>query len=208
MKGDIDVDFAQSMAGKLEFLEVVWRIVMSISILMFPAAAFFVAYFFFYKYVVQKERCTEKTIGTVVKYTFAAHGADGGIHLPIVRYSVRGREYHVVGPQYRAYRVVTRRSPSLTHRDVSAYEEDGVLHITREANAWIGMYKNPMRSLYPIGSELPVYYCPENPRLAYVLRYCDRKWMFYLMLTVGIAMSVLVAGGLYLIWSFPSLFRR
>ena len=30
-------------------------------------------------------------------------------------------------------------------------------------------------------SEVDVYYDPSNPKLAYVLRYCNKKWTFYVL---------------------------
>lgn len=59
-------------------------------------------------------------------------------------------------------------------------EEKQVLTISRIANSFVDIVKNPLVELYPIGSEIDVYYNPDNPKLAYVLRYCNKKWEFWL----------------------------
>ena len=37
-----------------------------------------------------------------------------------------------------------------------------------------------MDKLYQIGSEVEVHYSPENPKLSYVIRYCNKKSAFYI----------------------------
>ena len=44
----------------------------------------------------------------------------------------------------------------------------------------IGILKNPMEKLYPVGSEIEVYYSLENPKLSYAIRYCNKKSAFYI----------------------------
>jgi len=48
-----------------------------------------------------------------------------------------------------------------------------------------------MEKIYPIGSEIDVYYDENNPKLAYVLRYCNRKWTFWLIFLSGLFTLVL-----------------
>ena len=38
-----------------------------------------------------------------------------------------------------------------------------------------------MENLYPIGSEVEVYYSTENPKLSYTIRYCNKKSAFYII---------------------------
>ena len=40
--------------------------------------------------------------------------------------------------------------------------------------------------MFPLGSKVDVYYYDKNPKIAYVLRYCNKKWMFWFMLISGI----------------------
>ncbi|WAW15374.1 hypothetical protein [Peptostreptococcus equinus] len=37
-----------------------------------------------------------------------------------------------------------------------------------------------MEELYSLNSEVDVFYDDKNPRLAYVKRYCDKKYLFWL----------------------------
>lgn len=144
----------------------------------------FLAFKLFYKYVIQEERCSSKTKGIVKKYTFASRG--DGIHLPVVYYQVNGAEYTVVGPEYKFYIVKTKRSVATTENKTSFEEtDDQKLIVTHHVNSFISIYRNPMRELYPIDSEIDVYYDPNNPKLSYVLRYCDRKFWFWSMVSIG-----------------------
>ncbi|HAX53451.1 MAG TPA: hypothetical protein DIW07_12260 [Lachnospiraceae bacterium] len=54
-----------------------------------------------YKYLVQERQCTAKTTGTVTSYTLASRGGeDSSVHLPVVAYTVNGKEYKVIGPAF------------------------------------------------------------------------------------------------------------
>ncbi|WP_408632280.1 DUF3592 domain-containing protein [Muricomes intestini] len=39
-----------------------------------------------------------------------------------------------------------------------------------------------LAQLFPKGSTIDVFYNPNKPKLAYVLRYCNAKWTFWLFL--------------------------
>ncbi len=141
---------------------------------------FVLAFKLFYKYLIQEKRCTSKVKGTIKKYTLASRGGENsGVHLPIVFYNVNDKEYKVIGPEYKAYKIITKSSP-LNSNNLEYKEENQVLTINRTINSFVGVYKNPIESLYPIDSNVDVYYDPKNPKLSYVLRYCNKKWAFYL----------------------------
>jgi len=44
--------------------------------------------------------------------------------------------------------------------------------------------------MYPLNSEIDVYYDPNNPKLAYVLRYCNKKWAFWLTFLTAIVVLI------------------
>jgi len=167
-------------------IKVIFGILLSLGALVL----FVLAFKLYYKYLIQEKRCTAKTKGRIKKYTLASRGGeDSGVHLPIVFYNVNGKEYKVVGPEYRAYKIITKTSP--TSKNKMEYQENGqILTIKRENNSLITIRRNPIESLYPIDSEIDVFYDPSNPKLSYVLRYCNKKNMFYLML--GSALLVLI----------------
>ena len=138
-------------------IEITFGILLSIG----SFVLFILAFKLFYKYIIQEKRCTSKVKGIIKKYTLATRGGENsGIHLPVVHYIVNGKEYKVVGPEYK--------------------EENQILKINRTSNSFAGVYNNPIEELYPINSEIDVYYDPSNPKLSYVLRYCNKKWLFYL----------------------------
>ena len=68
----------------------------------------------------------------------------------------------------------------LLENEMEYKEENQILKINRTSNSFAGVYNNPIEELYPINSEIDVYYDPSNSKLSYVLRYCNKKWLFYL----------------------------
>lgn len=158
----------------------VFKITFGILLSLGTIALLFISFKFFYKYLIQEKRCVSKVKGIIKKYTLASRGGeDSEIHLPIVYYNVDGKEYKVVGPEYKSY--ITKSTTSLINKNEIEYKEDNqVLKINRISNSFMGIYKNPIEELYPINTEIDVYYDPQNPKLSYVLRYCNKKWVFYL----------------------------
>ena len=140
----------------------------------------FLSFKLFYKYLIQEKRCTSKVKGIIKKYTLSTRGGNNsGIHLPIVYYNVDGKDYKVVGPEYKTYITITKNSP-ISKNEMEYKENNQVLKINRTSNSFMGIYKNPIEELYPINSEIDVYFDPNKPKLSYVLRYCNKKWAFWL----------------------------
>ncbi len=161
---------------KILIIKIIFGILLSIGSLVL----FVLAFKLFYKYIIQEKRCTSKVKGIIKKYTLATRGGENsGIHLPIVFYIVNGKEYKVVGPEYKAYKIIAKNSP-ISKNEMEYKEENQILEINRTSNSFVGVYNNPMEKLYPINSEIDVYYDSNNPKLSYVLRYCNKKWAFYL----------------------------
>ena len=151
----------------LEIIKIVFGTLLSLGAIVL----FLLAFTLFYKYLIQEKRCTNRTTGIVKKYTLLSHGGDkSGIHLPVVFYNVNGKEYKVAGPEYRYYKVRVISSP-MAENSVEYHEENQVFTIDRTANSFVRVYGNPMAKLYPLDSEVDVYYDPEKPELSYVQRY-------------------------------------
>ena len=142
----------------------------------------FLSFKLYYKYLIQEKLCTAKVKGIVKGYTLATRGGENsGICLPIVCYKVDGKEYRVVGPEYKSYKIITTSNPLKTSSEIEYYEYDNQkLVITQRVNSFVRVYKNPMREIYPKDSEIDVFYYPKKPKISYVLRYCNRKWSFWL----------------------------
>lgn len=178
----------------LEIIKTVFGILLTLG----SIVLWFIAFKLFYKYLIQEKKCTDKVTGTVRKYTVAGYGGEHlRVHLPVVFYRVNGEEYKVVGPEYKLIKTISIASPrcensiayeeknqvltikktrrSVTFRDLAA----GSVHIAR--------YIDPISEMYPLNSGIDVYYDPENPKLAYVKRYCNKKWAFWLTFLAGLA---------------------
>ena len=138
---------------------------------------FIIAFKVYYKYLIQEKRCTSKVKGIVKRYTLAKMAE--GIHLPIVYYTVNNKEYKVVGPEYNSFKEIIKSS-STNKNNISITENNQNLIINKISNSFVNISYNYMQKMYPINSEIDVYYDPNNPKLSYVLRYCNRKWAFYL----------------------------
>ena len=173
--------------NEIQIIKLVFGIFLSVG----SAALLLIAFRLYYKYLVQKKRCTAKTVGTVVRYTLATRGGENSaVCLPVVDYAVNGKSYKVVGPEYRGYKTVTKSTP-WSENNYSCYEKKQVLYIDQSMNSMFGFCRNPMEKLYPKQSTLDVYYCPENPKLSYVQRYCDKKWAFWLTFISACAVLVI-----------------
>ena len=158
-----------------------------------------VAFKLFYKYMIQEKKCTAKTKGIIRKYSLMGYGGETvGVHLPIVFYTVNGKEYKVKGPEYKS--IITKTVASdLTENNNGYYEKNQSLIIEkktklRSAGGSVVVHRNPIREMYPLNSEIDVYYDPNNPKLAYVLRYCNKKWAFWLTFLTAIVVLIVDIG--------------
>lgn len=145
------------------------------------------AFKFLYKYLIQEKRCTSKTEGIIKRYSFVSNG---GLHLPIVYYEVDGKEYKVKGPEYKWIIEKTVSTP-FSENKTDYKEHNQNITISRSMNSFAGISKNPIREMYPINSKIDVFYDPNNPKLAYVLRYCNMKSFFWMMLISGIVILII-----------------
>ena len=167
----------------IEIIKLTFGIFLSV----FGLVLIFLAFLLFYKYLVQEKRCISKVKGIIKRYSIAEYG---GVHLPIVYYMVDGKEYKVKGTEYKW--IITKTKSSPTSKNKVDYEVDGQsLIINCEVNSIVSVYKNPLYDMYPLNSEIDVFYDPNNPKLAYVLRYCDKKFCFWLMFISGIVILII-----------------
>lgn len=166
----------------LQIIKLVFGIMLSVS----GVVLLLLSYKIGYKYMIHEKRCTKRTTGTVYRYSMAGNDS---FHLPVVRYEVMDKSYKVAGPEFGRVVTVTKSSPWSNNR--SNYEIDEkkqILRINRTTNSMTSVYKNPMAEMYPTGSVVTVFYDPEKPKLAYVERYCNKKWEFWLMFLCGIGL--------------------
>lgn len=169
--------------SEIEITKLIFGIFLSV----FGIVLIFLAFLLFYKYLVQEKRCISKVKGIIKRYSFVSYG---GLRLPIVYYMVDGKEYKVKGPEYKW--IITKTKSTPTSKNKVDYKVKGQsLIINCEVNSIVSVYKNPFYEKYPLNSEIDVFYDPNNPKLAYVLRYCDKKFCFWIMLISGIVILII-----------------
>ena len=163
--------------SELEIIKLVFGILLSAG----AVVLFVLTFTLYHKYLVQEKRCTQKIKGTVQRYTLFRYGGErSGTFLPVVFYHVDGKQYKVVGPEYRIYKEMVKTTP-WSENNAQFTENDQPLTFKGSLNSVKSTYIHPIRARFSIGSEVDVYYDPQNPKLAYVLRYCNKKWCFWLM---------------------------
>lgn len=163
------------------------RIMLALLLTVAAAVVLVITFKFRWKYMVQEKRCTAETTGRVERYSRRSSGSESsGVRAPIVSYSVDGVNYRVTGPEY--MRIKTTHVVMPAGNPPILEEKDDALFIKKSANSLLTYTRNPMEQLYPIGSEVSVFYCPEKPKLAFVKRYCDKKVSFVIGIIGAAAM--------------------
>lgn len=166
--------------------------------LVFAVALFIVAYALGYRSMIKGKCCTAKTTGVVERYSIARYNY---VSLPVVKYSVEGKEYSVVGPTFKGGIRFTKSSPlnpvvneqksNLVSRE--ELPDVIVLYRTQNSIANTTIAVSPLLELYPVGSTADVYYDPKEPKRAYVQRYVGNMpfLKFYMPLFFAIICVVL-----------------
>ena len=131
-----------------------------------------------------KHNCTAMIKGKVIKYNFREPPT------PVVQYAVNGATYK----KSLFYSVVITKSNS-KKPVVSQFDDanDTVLRINENS---LASYTS-LRDMFPIGSEMNVYYDPNDPKRSYVLRYAKSPLAF-LFLMMGI-LFLLMAPAIFLL---------
>ena len=105
----------------------------------------------------------------------------------------RKKHYTVVGPKFSA--TVTKSFSSPFHRaktDITSNlttREDlpNVLKLNLRQNSLAGLTESPLLELYPIDSEVDVFYNPRKPKMAYVQRFArPQKVLYTIILLLGL----------------------
>ena len=150
---------------------------------------FTIAFKFFYRYLKEEKKCTMETVGKVKDYERITRGKS--VRLPIISFEVNGQEYKTIGPRYKWFKTVKTKNP-LHINTKQEHAIDPYDQIFRQKITGSNIIlKNPMQELFPVGSTVPVFYDPRNPKLSYVLRYCNQKWLFWLLISVGVIAFIL-----------------
>ena len=161
-----------------------WNMFWSLFIGAFALVCWVVFYYFGQRKRNKRERCVSHTVGTVIRYSSINYG---GINLPLVSYQVNGKDYRIIGPKFRSSWVRTISVPTgnvetMIETNLTTREElPDVLKATSKQNSFISVYRSPLESLYPVGSNVDVYYNPGKPKEAFVQRYEGHSKVLYII---------------------------
>lgn len=132
------------------------------------------------------EQCTLTTKGKVIKYTL---WNNNGVHFPIVEYIVNDTKYN----QRLKYGWIVNKSSSFNKIKTEAENDVKEGNLVINSNAHIST--NVLKEHFPVGTELDVFYNPQNPDKSYVMRFVKNpavKVLFF----IGLSFIVLAFIGL------------
>lgn len=151
-----------------------WNLFWSLYIFAFGLACWICFYIWGIRKWKKGKRCSNHTIGIVRGASTVQYA---GVRIPVVEYRVGGRTYKVSGPKFRSGSFVSVTTPfaspnaqmetNLTTRENLPLH----LNIRMKKNSFVNVEQSPLFRLYPIGSEVDVFYNPAKPKEAFVQRY-------------------------------------
>ena len=172
-----------------------WNLFWGLFILFFSIICWLCAYIFGFRKLTKEERCTMSTVGKVIRYSAIQYG---GIHIPLVEYSVNGKKYKVAGPKFLSGSVTTVSTPfeninaqfetNLTTRDHLPKK----LQVRVRKNSGISINTSPLNELYPVDSSVDVHYNPKQPKDAFVQRFEGVSMWLMVMLVCFAALFTVV----------------
>lgn len=127
----------------------------------------------------KKNKCSATTYGKVVDYKYP----DVSDIYPIVEFFVGGVSYKA---KKRFKGVIKVHKPKIKN-DVKSniYEDDrGYLHIKE---SFVTNLRKMGEYMWPIGSNMKVFYDPRNPKVNYADKYYINKLLFFIFLGIGIS---------------------
>lgn len=157
------------------------------------------------------KRCTEKTEGVIVRYSYALYN---GISLPVVEYTVNGNQYKVVGPKFQraiSNSVSTPLGSIVSDVKMDNFEDGEIPQVLRYKiyrNSFISITKSPLEEYFPVGSKVAVYYDPKKPKYSYVARPLKPgryAWLF--KLSIYLFVFLMVALAFFTVFILPNLVK-
>lgn len=139
----------------------------------FAVFTYFMFDFFILSNYRNAKRCTEKTEGVIIRYSYALYN---GISLPVVEYTVNGKQYKVVGPKFQraiSNTVSTPLGSIVSDVKMDNFEDGEIPQVLRYKiyrNSFISLTKSPLMERFPIGGKVTIYYDPKKTKYSYVER--------------------------------------
>lgn len=175
----------------------------------FAAFTYFMFDFFIFSNYRNAKRCTERTEGVIIRYSYALYN---GISLPVVEYTVDGNQYKVVGPKFLSAISNTISTPlgSIVSDVKMDNFEDGeipqVLRYKIYRNSFISLTKSPLMERFPIGGKAAVYYDPNKPKRAYVERPLKPgRYAWLTKCAVYLLVFMMIAMAFFIVFILPNL---
>ena len=141
----------------------------------------FPLYLHYRKEISIRSKSTFLISGKVVGYNssiYTRYGEPPQIALPLVEYTVRGKQYR----KRLEYKQFIPASSGRIQKD--AFSSDYVYGSDRSLD---------LKKIFPVGSNMAVYYNPKNPEEAYVERYIsNEKYFNYLFIGFSIFFLILI----------------
>lgn len=164
----------------------------------FAIALLIVAYALGWRSMRKPSRCTEKTTGTVIRYSAVQYNY---FSLPVVQYAVDGVDYTVVGPKFKAGVKVKGSVFNRCEWRTNLHTREDLPDVIKSIPVLPGDTAPivSLYDLYPVDSTVEVFYDPNKPKVSYVQRYAGISpfLSFWLPLVCGILCA---AGGVVFLW--------
>ena len=157
------------------------------------------------------KRCTEKTKGVIVRYSYALYN---GISLPVVEYTVNGNQYKVVGPKFQraiSNTVSTPLGSIVSDVKIDNFEDGEIPQVLRYKiyrNSFISLTKSPLMERFPIGGKVTIYYDPKKPKYSYVERPLKQgRFAWLTRCSVYFLVFLMVALAFFTVFILPNLVK-
>ena len=149
----------------------------------------FPLYLHYRKEISIRSKSTSLISGKVVGYNsfiYSRHGESPQVALPLVEYTVRGKQYR----KRLEYKQFIPASSGRIQKDV--FSSEYVYGSDRSLD---------LKKIFPVGSNMAVYYNPKNPEEAYVERcISNEKYFKYLFIGLSIFFLILIGINLFRIF--------
>lgn len=182
-----------------------WNLFWALFTLPFALACWICAYFFGFRALKKKERCSMHTLGTITRYSAVTYA---GIHLPVAEYLVNGKLYKIAGPKFTSVTVRSVSTPfanPITQFETNLTTRENLprsLKIKVHKNSFIRIQESPLNRLYPLNSTVDVYYNPRKPKEAFIQRDAGVCTWLIVMLVIS---AVLCTAGFFIFLFGPEI---
>lgn len=177
----------------------------------FAAFTYFMFYYFIFSNYRNAKRCTERTEGVIIRYSYALYN---GISLPVVEYTVDGNLYKVVGPKFLSAISNTISTPlgSIVSDVKTDNFENGeipqVLRYKVKGDSFLSFTKSPLKERFPIGGKVAVYYDPKKPKHSYVERPLrPGRYAWLTKCAVYLLVFMMIAIAFFTVFILPNLMK-